>query len=64
MILTLLTGMSAVATSLVFLGGAVYGTSSALGVVFTVVGGGWLGILHASLIRAATRGPVATGAES
>lgn len=55
--LAFLAGTSAVATSLVFLGGALYGTSASLGLILTVVGGGWLGLLHAGLVVAAQRRP-------
>ena len=41
-------GMSAMATSFVFLGGALFGESHSLGLLLTSLGGGWLGILFGS----------------
>jgi hypothetical protein len=52
--LAFLGGLSAVATSLVFMGGAVAGQSLQLGLVLAGLGGGWLGILYGSLIRLAS----------
>lgn len=48
--------MSVLATSLVFLGGALFHGSTQLGIVLAALGGGWLGILYGGLLRlAATR---------
>ncbi len=48
-------GMSAMATSFVFLGGALFGESHSLGLLLMSLGGGWLGILFGSLIRIASQ---------
>lgn len=47
--------MSMVATSLVFMGGALAGQSFPIGLSLGALGGGWLGILYGSLIRLASR---------
>ena len=47
--------LSVVAMALVFLGGAVYRESFELGLAMAAVGGGWLGILYASLSTLASR---------
>ena len=53
--LAFLASLSVVAMALVFLGGAVYRESFELGLAMAAVGGGWLGILYASLSTFASR---------
>ena len=53
--LAFLASLSVVAMALVFLGGAVYRESFELGLAMAAVGGGWLGILYASLSTLASR---------
>ena len=53
--LAFLASLSVVAMALVFLGGAVYRESFELGLAMAAVGGGWLGILYASLTNLASR---------
>jgi len=54
-VLAFLASLSVVAMALVFLGGAVYRESFELGLALAAVGGGWLGILYASLTTLAWR---------
>ncbi len=53
--LAFLASLSVVAMALVFLGGAVYRESFELGLAMAAVGGGWLGILYASLTNLASQ---------
>jgi len=54
-VLAFFASLSVVAMALVFLGGAVYRESFELGLALAAVGGGWLGILYASLTNLASR---------
>jgi len=54
-VLAFLGSLSVVAMALVFLGGAVFRESFQLGLAMAAVGGGWLGILYASLSTLASR---------
>ena len=54
-VLAFLASLSVVAMALVFLGGAVFRESFELGLAMAAIGGGWLGILYASLSTLASR---------
>jgi len=54
-VLAFFASLSVLAMALVFIGGAMFRESSELGLALAAVGGGWLGILYASLTNLASR---------
>ncbi len=54
-VLAFFASLSVLAMALVFIGGAMFRESSELGLALAAVGGGWLGILYASLTNVASR---------
>ena len=52
--LSFLGGVSVVSTAFIFIGGAMVGDSPAFGLVLSGLGGAWLGVVYASLIRLAS----------